>query len=92
MLVCHCEVVSDREIHDAVAAGARDEFDVARVCGAGSVCGGCVPAISAILDAGGCATRCPLPPSLRPSVVQVTARGTARPVLGPAPSWAPAAS
>ena len=53
MIVCHCTAVNDRAIADAVAAGARDEFDVARACGAGSVCGTCVPAITRLLG------RCP---------------------------------
>lgn len=49
MLVCHCKVVTDREIVAAIDAGARDEFDVAQACGAGSECGGCVPTVQALL-------------------------------------------
>ena len=41
-------------------AGARDEFDIAEACGAGTVCGGCLPTIGALLDERGCATRCPV--------------------------------
>ena len=52
MIVCHCTAVNDRAIADAIAAGARDEFDVAHACGAGSVCGTCVPTITRLL--GGC--------------------------------------
>lgn len=67
VLVCHCEVVSDAEIRDAIASGARDEFDIADTCGAGSVCGGCVPAVTALLAEGGCAARCPIPGTLQPA-------------------------
>lgn len=49
MFVCHCEVVSDRVICEAVAAGARDIETVTALCGAGGVCGGCHPAIEELL-------------------------------------------
>lgn len=57
MLVCHCEAVYERRIRDEIAQGARDEFDIALACGAGTGCGGCVPAISKLL--GEC-VGCPL--------------------------------
>ena len=59
MLVCHCRAVNDAAIRHAIAAGARDEVEVGRACGAGTDCGGCRPAIDALLDE--CA-RCPLVP------------------------------
>ena len=66
MLVCHCHVVNDRRIRAEIERGARDEFDIAQACGAGSECGGCVPAISRLLDE--CVT-CPLRPvDLHPQV------------------------
>lgn len=49
MLVCHCHAVYDHEVEDLVDAGAGDEFDVAQACGAGTDCGGCLPAIATIL-------------------------------------------
>lgn len=50
MLVCHCRVVSDREIREAIASGAADVCAVAEICsGAGSRCGGCRPAIRRLL-------------------------------------------
>lgn len=61
MLVCHCKVVSDRDVRTAIACGARDEFDVADACGAGSICGGCVPAVTALLAEANCAPGCPIP-------------------------------
>jgi len=53
VIVCHCTAVSDRTVAQAIAAGARDEFDVARACGAGSICGGCVPTVSRLLRTAG---------------------------------------
>ncbi len=64
MVVCHCEVVYDRDIDAVLDGGARDEFDIAEACGAGSICGGCVPAISALIGARGCSPRCPVPSAL----------------------------
>lgn len=61
MLVCHCKVVSDRQVRAAIAGGARDEFDIAEVCGAGSICGGCVPAVTALLARAGCESGCSVP-------------------------------
>jgi bacterioferritin-associated ferredoxin len=49
MVVCHCNVVSDREIRAQVAAGALDADDIAERCRAGARCGGCKPVVEAIL-------------------------------------------
>lgn len=49
MFVCRCVVVTDREIDAAVDCGARDECAIARFCGAGSVCGGCLPVVRSVL-------------------------------------------
>lgn len=49
MIVCHCHRVTDRVIRSAVRDGAGSEEAVAEVCGAGSCCGGCVPAVSEII-------------------------------------------
>jgi bacterioferritin-associated ferredoxin len=55
LLVCHCKVVTDRQIRAAVEAGARDEFDVAAACGAGVECGGCIPTVQKLLrECAGC--------------------------------------
>jgi bacterioferritin-associated ferredoxin len=53
MVVCHCREVTDRCIAAAIAAGARDPAALARRCGAGGACGGCVPALRALLDSHG---------------------------------------
>lgn len=50
MIVCHCEVVSDREIRSAIACGATSECSIASACGAGMRCGGCLPAVRDLLD------------------------------------------
>jgi bacterioferritin-associated ferredoxin len=42
MYVCHCSVVTDRDVIEAVANGARCVNDVARRTRAGTVCGGCI--------------------------------------------------
>jgi bacterioferritin-associated ferredoxin len=62
MLVCHCKGISDRTVRNAVALGATSRGAVGRVCGAGTVCGGCRPVIEEILaQSAGDAD----PPSLR---------------------------
>ena len=50
MLVCHCKAVNDRRIRGLIERGARDEFDIAAACGAGTDCGGCLPAVHRLLD------------------------------------------
>ena len=42
MIICHCAVVSDRSVADAIAAGARSLAHVCRVTNAGRQCGACV--------------------------------------------------
>lgn len=57
MLICHCQVVNDRHIRQAIADGAHDEEAIARLCGAGRDCGGCLPAVGRLLDE---CLQCPL--------------------------------
>lgn len=45
MFVCHCRAVTDRQINDAIANGARSVEEVSAATGAGTVCGGCIPEI-----------------------------------------------
>ena len=42
MIVCHCQVVSDRDVARAVDAGARTVSAVCNSTGAGKDCGSCV--------------------------------------------------
>lgn len=58
MLVCHCQVVSDRHIKLAVSAGARTVAQVGRACKAGTHCGGCVAAIAEIIESHSDSPRC----------------------------------
>ena len=51
MYVCGCRAVTDREVHDAVQAGARSAAEIAIRCGAGSRCGNCVDLVLAVIEA-----------------------------------------
>ncbi len=51
MIVCHCKAVSDRTIRQAVREGACSFRDVALQCNAGRSCGGCRPAVVAVIEA-----------------------------------------
>ncbi len=47
MILCHCAVVSDRDVHACVDAGARTVTEVLRSTGAAAYCGGCALAVHA---------------------------------------------
>lgn len=49
MIVCHCQVVSDRRIRAEIEAGAVTVDEIAERCGAGARCGSCRPTISVLL-------------------------------------------
>ncbi len=42
VIVCHCRVVTDRAVADAVRAGARSLGSACKATGAGQDCGACV--------------------------------------------------
>jgi bacterioferritin-associated ferredoxin len=42
MLVCLCHPTTDRDVDAAIDDGARTVNDLARRCGAGTGCGGCL--------------------------------------------------
>jgi bacterioferritin-associated ferredoxin len=50
MIVCHCHRISDRVVRAAIASGAKTEEEVAKMCGAGTCCGGCVETVSELID------------------------------------------
>ena len=50
MIVCHCRVVSDRQIAAAVQAGAREIDEVTQACQAGAECFGCHDRICEIVE------------------------------------------
>ncbi|HET9959395.1 MAG TPA: (2Fe-2S)-binding protein [Polyangiaceae bacterium] len=49
MLICHCNLVTDREIREAIRAGAHTVCAVSEACDAGSCCGGCRPMIEKLI-------------------------------------------
>ena len=49
MIVCHCQVVTDRDVTAAVEAGARSVAAVCRSTGAGRDCGSCVFSLKRVL-------------------------------------------
>jgi bacterioferritin-associated ferredoxin len=58
MYVCHCAVVTDGDILESIANGARRVADVARDTGAGRGCGGCVSTMRELVcQAGPCVDR-----------------------------------
>lgn len=50
MLVCHCHSVNCHRIREEARAGARTVGQIGRKTGAGTSCGGCVPAIRDVLE------------------------------------------
>lgn len=42
MIVCHCRVVTDRDVDAALAEGARTASAVCRATGAAQECGSCI--------------------------------------------------
>ena len=49
MIVCHCAVVSDRDVADAWDRGARTLGQACRATGAGTDCGACVFSLKRLL-------------------------------------------
>lgn len=50
MLVCQCHRVSDRAVAEVVDAGAARVGHVVRGTGAGTDCGGCLPALRSLCE------------------------------------------
>jgi bacterioferritin-associated ferredoxin len=50
MIVCLCAGVDDCEIRSCIGEGARSLGDLARKCGAGVDCGGCIDLLEDALD------------------------------------------
>ena len=49
VIVCHCNVVSDRDLADALEQGARTLGDACRRTGAAQQCGTCVFSVRKVL-------------------------------------------
>jgi bacterioferritin-associated ferredoxin len=54
MILCHCAVVSDRDVRACVADGAGSVGEVLRRTGAAAHCGGCALAVRACARAALC--------------------------------------
>lgn len=50
MWVCHCRAVTDSNVRQAIEAGAADETEIGRLCGAGTKCGSCHDALRRLCD------------------------------------------
>lgn len=49
MIVCHCNVVRADDIRSEVRLGAASVDEVGARCGAGTRCGGCIPAVEDVI-------------------------------------------
>jgi bacterioferritin-associated ferredoxin len=49
VIVCHCHAVRAEEIRSEVRLGAETVEVIGMRCGAGTRCGGCTPALEAVL-------------------------------------------
>jgi bacterioferritin-associated ferredoxin len=54
VILCHCAVVSDRDVRACVDGGAQSVPEVLQRTGAGSHCGGCTLAVRACARAALC--------------------------------------
>lgn len=50
MFVCVCNAVTERDVHEAIEAGASTVEEVAYCTGAGTRCGTCVSVVAAMLE------------------------------------------
>jgi bacterioferritin-associated ferredoxin len=68
VIVCHCRVVTDRQVADAVRSGAVSLGGVCRTTGAGQDCGGCVFSLKRLVCEHGTALSPALSQSRMPEV------------------------
>lgn len=50
MIVCHCCKTNDRTIRNLIRDGYLTLEQITAKCGAGGMCGGCLPAIQELID------------------------------------------
>ncbi|MDO5710450.1 MAG: (2Fe-2S)-binding protein [Micrococcales bacterium] len=62
MIVCHCRIVTDRDIANAMDEGARTLAGVCQATGAGQSCGGCIFGVRAVVAAYAKTVPCPVHP------------------------------
>ena len=79
MIICHCAVVSDHEVREAIADGATDVCALAEACGTSLGCGGCLPAIRTELQRHGL----PTDDGFDAATIRATLRERARHVQAP---------
>ena len=60
MIVCHCRVVSDRQVTDVLRSGVASVAGVCRSTGAGQDCGACVFSLKRLVCEHGEQSRSPL--------------------------------
>jgi bacterioferritin-associated ferredoxin len=51
LIACHCNVVCDSTVMDAISEGATSIEALASICGAGARCGGCHDSLDTLLAA-----------------------------------------
>ena len=66
MYICHCRGVTDGRVRGAIEDGACEPAEVGRRCGAGTRCGGCLPALEALLAEYGFTVDTPVCAALAP--------------------------
>lgn len=49
MILCHCAIVTDRQVTDAMDDGQVGLGAICRVTGAGNGCGQCVPSVRSVM-------------------------------------------
>lgn len=67
MFVCHCAVITDRDVVASIAAGSSTVAEVCRATSAGRDCGRCIPTLKRLL-----CQHCPLETSTIPEVAGAT--------------------
>jgi bacterioferritin-associated ferredoxin len=82
VIVCHCLVVNDAAVVDAVEAGATTLAKVCQTTGAGTDCGSCVFAVKALLCEHD-VTRATLSPDLPLAAGETTHAGVLSDALTP---------
>ena len=50
MIVCHCNGISDRTLRRSIRSGVTTLSGLRQICGAGSCCGSCTPALRNLLQ------------------------------------------
>lgn len=86
MYLCHCKAVTEEQVRQAVAQGARSLSDLSIRFGVGSECGQCHAAIEACLRA--CLPGAAPDPMLRPVPTVATSTGNTPSVAEAAPARA----